>query len=764
MSLVDQYAPCPCGSGKKYKFCCQKAETFIKRVTLERENGQREAEARSLDEGLARFPDVPWLLLNKANAESQAGRPDKARDLVARVLKVQPDHPVALSAMARLLFSNQSDNGKARGHAGAVVELLQNALNATTPERRHLLAELAEFTATVLIAEGHPLAAARHAELADMLDAQEPLDPKAGVNAKAENDDHSRGLELLMTPAIVPWAKQPPKLAAAPEDLSEREACEFEEAVAWVHRGYWLKAVERFERFAKENKGGVATWLNLGLTLAHLGRDRDALASLRRVRPTLGETEEAVDLECLCQSLTPLDAVPTLERVQLVWPLRDRRAALERILAEELAIRQPSPPPQDPDDPNEPTDLFLIVDRPPPPSSRFAELTAADLPRELARLYLFRDKIALETFENEGLAGLQQRITGLLGDAVPPAHPKTEVVGREPTHLVPLRNTLVAPPGLPLLTFRRFQREELHRLLHERWPDIPHPTLNGRTPRQAAEHAVHDSETRIVLRAMFLAMEVSVALKGILSLDDLRQQLGLAPEPPVVVELVEGRIDFLQIPAARLHLIQISESFTPTILLGLYFQAKVYAQLAALYRFAQALARHQPEVLAQLDLDLRRLYGDLLSIPLLRGDAEEALRTIEQGRQADPLRAKGSHAATWDLLEARVRSQAEPPESWVPLFQKLFQRYSASKETLPVLIHHLSQLGLVRLIPHPEQPDTAMLDTAPLDFLIARYGSKIIPATRHPELGDREPVRPKIWIPGGDEGSGSAKSLILPGR
>ncbi len=32
MASVNPYMPCPCGSGQKFKWCCQKVETYAERA------------------------------------------------------------------------------------------------------------------------------------------------------------------------------------------------------------------------------------------------------------------------------------------------------------------------------------------------------------------------------------------------------------------------------------------------------------------------------------------------------------------------------------------------------------------------------------------------------------------------------------------------------------------------------------------------------------------------------------------------------------
>ena len=63
---LDSYAPCPCGSGKKFKWCCQPIhEDVAKAMRLENE-GQHEAALRAMDEVVAKHPTNPEAWGRKA--------------------------------------------------------------------------------------------------------------------------------------------------------------------------------------------------------------------------------------------------------------------------------------------------------------------------------------------------------------------------------------------------------------------------------------------------------------------------------------------------------------------------------------------------------------------------------------------------------------------------------------------------------------------------------------------------------------------------
>src|SRR5258708_3873353 len=76
MAAVDPYAPCPCGSGEKFKWCCHKIEAAI----------------ATLDEGLRKTPNNPWLLMRKVNYELEARKDSDPRATLERVFTKNPGH------------------------------------------------------------------------------------------------------------------------------------------------------------------------------------------------------------------------------------------------------------------------------------------------------------------------------------------------------------------------------------------------------------------------------------------------------------------------------------------------------------------------------------------------------------------------------------------------------------------------------------------------------------------------------------------------
>ena len=58
----DPYSPCPCGSGKKLKFCCSAIVTDIERIQKLRSSNQPKLALQSLSELRKSHPDNAWII------------------------------------------------------------------------------------------------------------------------------------------------------------------------------------------------------------------------------------------------------------------------------------------------------------------------------------------------------------------------------------------------------------------------------------------------------------------------------------------------------------------------------------------------------------------------------------------------------------------------------------------------------------------------------------------------------------------------------
>src|SRR5205085_724259 len=120
LMAVDPYAMCPCGSGKKLKFCCSDLVGEIEKIHRMIEGEQPRAALRHVEQTLATHPGQASLLDLKATLEMSLGEMDAARKTVAEFVAANRDSATAYACEA-ILFA---EDDKPRD----AVDSLQRAL------------------------------------------------------------------------------------------------------------------------------------------------------------------------------------------------------------------------------------------------------------------------------------------------------------------------------------------------------------------------------------------------------------------------------------------------------------------------------------------------------------------------------------------------------------------------------------------------------------------------------------------------------------
>lgn len=94
---TDNYAPCPCGSGKKMKFCkCVDQPQEYDRIMRLIEGGQELAALDRTNQLLAKTPNAAWLLAIKGELALALEETEVFKETALRFSKLKPDNPLAL--------------------------------------------------------------------------------------------------------------------------------------------------------------------------------------------------------------------------------------------------------------------------------------------------------------------------------------------------------------------------------------------------------------------------------------------------------------------------------------------------------------------------------------------------------------------------------------------------------------------------------------------------------------------------------------------
>ena len=728
MAGVEPYSPCPCGSGQKFKWCCHKVESYADKAQRLFEGGQADAAIKALDEGLRKEAGNPWLLTRKAIMQIRQGEPEPAKATLRQVLQKNPKHFGALVLLTRCVLETE---GPVNG-AG----MFQQVLSSLDEAQRPQLAPLARVVALLLAETRHFPAALKHFELVTQLG-----DPDQTAGSSLRSLEGNAG--------ISPWLKDRLELAKAPGHLDDNARKRFDEALALASAGLWAPAASGFDRLAAREPGGEADF-NLGLCRLWLGDEEGAVGPLRRRSRQLGQSIEAVDLEALAQQIEPIHPDDRVEHVQLIWPLRNRDALLAS-LRSRPDIFDDGPAPIDPDDPESPeVDTFALLDRPAIEEHTGKGLTADMIPRILGRVSVGQEIAAIETHDDGRVDSLGDRFTALAGSSIAPAHPRTKILGEDSRSSLSMVWEWLYPEGMEPSEAERIDGEQRVRMLRDVWPVTPMPYLGSRTPEQAAR----DGNAAIPLRAALCQYEQDRHLeKAGLDFNALRARLKVEPEPAVD----PSTVDVARLPLARLAAVP-ADRLDDDRLVLLYRRARRAMIVVPMEAAARAIVA-RPALFEKGQLDSVSVYSDLASIAAARGDGDEARSWLAQGRQADSPARRGPNAPLWDMVEVRLKARSERPEAWVPELAIVLERYAQDPAANQIILMNLVEIGLVRLSPNPDNPEDILLDSRPLQAVLAEYGPRV--TTSSGRLGVSA-TKPDLWTPGGPA-SGSGGALWTPG-
>jgi len=747
MAAVESYSPCPCGSGQKFKWCCQKVESFADKAQRLFDSGQVDAAIKALDEGLRKEPGNPWLLTRKAVMQIRNGMADAAKTTLRQVLVKSPKHFGALVLLTRCVLETE---GPVNG-AGMFQQVLGSVDDAQKPS----LASLARVVAYLLGEFRLYPAALKHLELVRLLG-----DPDGSASSA------TRSIEA--NPAISPWLKDNYTLAPTPNHWTGDGQDRFEQALGYASKGLWATAAAGFDLLSGGEPGGEADY-NLGLCRLWLGDEAGAVGPLRRRVARLGTSVEAVDLEALCQSIDPVHPEDRVEQVQLIWPLRNRDALIAALDAanDVASVGEVEVDPEDPE--SAVIDQFVLLDRPQLEDQSGQGLTSDQIPRIVGRVGVLEEIATLETCDDGRVDALGDRFTVLAGSSIAPAHPRTKVMGEDARSTLALTWEWLYPVGIDQAEAERLNREKSEQILRDVWPITPKPYLGMRTPERAAR----DQAAEIPLRAALCQLESDQSVDSTGEAFSIRTRLGIPQEPAIDPK----NVDIVRVPLGRLAGIKVVE-LDDESLVTLYRRVRRAMMSKSMEDAARAIVA-RPHLFDNGVIDPVAVYTDLASIAAGLGDGPGVRDWIDQGRHADSPANRARNAPIWDMVEVRLRARIDRPEVWVPELAIILERYAQEPTANQVIIMNLVEMGLVQLGPNPDDPNDVLLDSRPLQAVLAEFGPRV--TTTSGRLGVSA-TKPDLWTPGGsparsDRGglwtpgsgspaaeSGDKPKLILPGR
>jgi len=246
----NPYDNCPCGSGKKFKWCCSAYWDKIEQGLAMYEQGQLENALRMMEMLIKENPKQPQCFGYYAHILFREGQIDKAEEVLAKAFELQPDFPMGY--LLRGLF-RQSE-----GEVIGALLLYRKAADAYPAEATDQLAQTYEMIARNELILNRPVASRAALELCVK---NTPGDEEAVAQFNALFGYESR----LPFCARKKYAFRP---TMQPVTLPETAK--------------FTDAKKAFEELAAKLPSDPAAQFNLGLVQAWLGEQGNAIETLKK--------------------------------------------------------------------------------------------------------------------------------------------------------------------------------------------------------------------------------------------------------------------------------------------------------------------------------------------------------------------------------------------------------------------------------------------------------------------------------------------------
>ncbi len=722
---LDAGSPCPGGLGQTVRECgCSKLVSRIADIERAWEGNQRRAALDQIELLIRKEGIRACTASMKVRFLEAMGEIDEAIDTMQVLIETAPQHPAALATLAELL----AEKGDERAIEVAVdaAELYENQEASFQPFLNAAL-RIGEWFAQE---KNDLMAAATWMRICL---------PYMTDDSRQSLADLLAGAPESKVMAVFSEFPMPPSRDGEGKDLTERVPS-FRDAIHAAMNGRFRAAISQLERVWEQYPHELVLGQELARCLAAIG---DSAAVSRTLRKLAAHDSLSPAWKLWIDSVVQwYDVVVCGDpeyKQNLTWKVDDANAAMELLHSHAQSLVLPGTPPGIRDLKPPPKGLFLMLSQEPLTTLNQQELDQVG-PERVPYLYglllLFgkqTDQPARIEVISDFVDAQQTRelVESILGDHL------SDFEQSDAVRTIP--HCFRAEVQWQLVGASLEQTPDLAKQcdaywVREVWPDMPHPGLGGKTPREAKG----DSSLANQLAAAVFHIEVYLSTLGKeVDLTPLRQDLGV-PE----IETA----DPWETPVETLPLTQWTR--LDMVKLG-HDDAMFLLQRALTFRYvaaARQLADHLRETLGQdqLELQSRILFG----LAEAEFDPRMAAQELEKAARIVDSLGKDSFIHWYLAVEKTLESGD---------FQNIQPRVSAALKAVdgrPEYMHGLMRLLMDHGLMQPSQLQAAAADTAAPATTAAApaEGGLWTPDSPQPTAGapGEEKKESKLWLPGMD--------------
>ncbi len=645
---LDPYSTCPCGSGKKFKWCCEPIYAEIARAFEQESNGQQEAALRIMDELAKQHPGNPEAWGKRAELLYHHGKIEEAEQSLEKAFAINPNYPYGLLLRGIVRFQE--------GEIPGALLLGRKAADTYDPEAHDYLARVYSLIFECEMSMNRPIAG--RAAL------------RSVVRYDPADDELRQRFEAIFGPesGLPACVRQEYKIQAPSATVSGTRRAAWDAAFSSASPRF-SDLAKAFEKLTQEDANDAPAWFNLGLTKAWLGDNRAAVDALNRyieletddTRATTAATLQEV-LRCGAgleddsdylqyaffhpvRDAAPINALlQTWVEGRRMIPLQtQQQGALAAILLEHSSS------------------ALITVGTP-----------GADLARLAGYLFIANGIMQVSSPLKDPLERLRDEVRTKLAlgvDALPTR--KAPIAFQDVTAealVFPLRQ------GAEQSNEERVM-QQMRKYFEETWIHRPRRALNNNAPIDAVGHATLKKKLRGVVQ--FLQDCAVGGIVGKYDFDRLRRKLGLLPggDAPTLTAAAAAPAaatvgNITAMGAAELGALKTDELSNDQLEQAYQTAHKLDATELATHFVKGLLARPaNPE-----RPDRYPWYSYLVQQAVKEGRLDEALDLVNDGERVDCEQNEGRRRNDYELRRGQVHVKRGEADQAQDVFQRLIDR------------------------------------------------------------------------------------------
>lgn len=717
-SKMDVYALCPCGSGKKVKFCCHAVLGEMDKVARLHETKQS-AQALSVLERLAeKHPEAPIVFITRTQLLMEERRFDEAAMTMRGFLKDNPDssHGIGLLAYARFMDVGFQE-AKPEIHRA-----FQICPQSSPDVIGSLASQIADdvFYSSSMSAREHLGLALRLTQ--EQEERQNLFQELMRVDGSAEIPFPLRGVHSL-------------------EELDAPEGTEkdIKTATRLSALGCWEIAAKLFDKLNEKMPDNWALWKNIGLCRAWDANNSGAAEALRKASELAPSHEIAVECETIAQLLELSEVEGQMPVKAARYKLTSTSMTLSKLDDCDRAVRLPATKDQTDVNPKV-VGRYLVLDFPAPPDDEDvrddnvptvqAEVSVFDLNTDDGAVGIVSVIGSDGNARNEAMTVVEEELKDFITNSEDDENHESDAPLYSESLVRSVLNELTQSQErkyygtrLDLVQRREIAKQEGRDFVENKWCNTKLNRLGGKTPLEAADV----SELR-VKRAAALHVLESISDVAMLYSDstELRKTLNIDEETPYAVT---DETELNSLSVLESHRMPISE-LNDEQLGHIVHRALLIRHVPFAYKVLTEVSKRGVDRIQGIDTSM--FQWTIAQVCRELGHHDEALKWLKEGREDVEKGDNFEEKFQWAMREFQFRIENRSDPALPELIDHLWNFYGTKMPGIrDALEPALKELG----IPIPGES----------------AGGLVLPdGSGTPATADADPGKAdsKLWLPG----------------